>query len=124
LKETTLSTQPGRAIIVYGDSIFIRSVATMLRTNPALEIVEIRPGADLPKAGTLLPVLVLVDAAQTSDDELKTLMGAFPTPGLPFLRLNAEGQQLTVLSARQYPAASLGDLARVLEQLSITLPNS
>jgi hypothetical protein len=115
---------PKRLIVIYGASIFLSGIAATLRANPALEIVEMRLGEKLSSLGTTQPSIVLVDSAQTSPGEIAALMAACSAwPGLPFLSLDATNQQLTIHASRQYPAASLSDLAQVLDKLSITLPD-
>ncbi len=114
-----------KRVIIYGDSIFLSGIAETLRTDSGLKVVEIHPRDGKMKLERSQPDIVLVDASQTSLDQLTALMLSFRSrPGLPFISLNADDKQLTVLSSQQYPAVSLPDLTQVIKNFSVPLSNS
>lgn len=105
-----------KRVIVYGDSIFLSGIAELLRADAGLEIVEIRLQGGEIKLKNSQPDVVLVDALQTSLNQISALMLSFHSrPGLPFISLNADDKQLTVLSSQQYPAVNLPNLTQVIK---------
>lgn len=116
--DDTVATPRQRVVLLYGDSVFLSGVAETLRTNPALNVLEVKPQTDPPLLDSQNPDVVLMDAAQITPNQVEVLMASFsanPTPA--FLRLNADIQELTVLSAQHYPAVNLSDLTQMLEKL-------
>jgi hypothetical protein len=111
-------------IAVIGNSLFLAGVAASLRCDlggikPAWQVIEIAPdGKGLADLEGHAPNLLLVDAAQSTSEQLATLMSA--CPNRPIIALDADAQQLTVRTSHQYPAASFADLAQVIEKLSPT----
>ena len=113
-----------KRVIIYGDSIFLSGIAESLRADSGLKVVEIHPQGGKINLETSEPDVVVVDASRTSQDQLAVLMALFRSkPGLPFISLDADDKQLTVLSSLQYPAVSLPDLTQVIKRYFTTLPN-
>ncbi len=108
-----------RTVLIYGDSVFLEGIAACLRTRGDLTVTTIQPPADAAALAALHPDLILVDASQVTANQTEALIAAFPKhPSPPIIRLNLDSQQLTVISAQQFPAASLDDLAQVIEIIS------
>jgi len=106
-----------KRVIVYGDSIFLSGIAETLRADLELRVVEIQTQNSEVKLKNSQPDIVVVDSSQISLDQVSLLMLSFPSrPGLPFISLNADAKQLTVLSSQQYPAVSLPDLTQILKK--------
>ena len=104
--------------MIYGDTLFLGGIAEILHSLPELDVIERKPTAgNCPFADTQ-PDVVLIDAAQISLPEMEALIESFPThPRPPFLRLSADGQQLTVHSTQNLPAVTLADLTQALEKI-------
>jgi hypothetical protein len=116
LLEAALHNLPS-VIAVIGDSLFLAGVAASLRQDTARQVIEIAPdGQGLAGLQGHAPNLLLVDAAQSTSEQLATLMSA--CPNRPIIALDADAQQVTVRTSPQYPAASFADLAQVIEKLS------
>ena len=107
-----------RTVVVYGDSVLLTGIAEILHSLPELYVIERKPTAgNCPFADTQ-PDVVLIDAAQISLPEMEELIESFPTqPCPPFVRLSADGQQLTVHSTQHLPAVTLADLTQALEKI-------
>jgi hypothetical protein len=121
LLEAALNNLP-LVIAVIGNSLFLAGVAASLRRDlggikSAWQVIEIIPdGEALSGLEGHAPNMLLVDAAQSTPDQLAALMSA--CPNRPIIALDADAQQLTIHSSQQFPAASFADLALVIENLS------
>jgi hypothetical protein len=107
-----------RTAVIYGNTLFLEGIAEVLRSLPGMNVIERKPvdGGAL-FMGTR-PDVVLIDAAQISFPQMEQLIESFPTkPCPPFVRMNASEQELTVHSMQNLPAATLADLARVIEKI-------
>ena len=107
-----------RTAVIYGDTLFLEGIAEVLHSLPELEVIEKKPMAGSCPFVETQPDVVLIDAAQISLPEMEALIKAFPIQPCPaFVRLSADGQQLTVHSTQHLPAATLDDLTQALEKI-------
>jgi hypothetical protein len=106
-----------RTAIVYGDSVFLKGIADILRSLPGVEVIE-KQQQGKPALSEIQPNVVLLDAAQISLSQMEALIRSFPVEHCPpFIRLSAENQQLIVHSATCLPAVDLADLTQALEKI-------
>jgi len=104
--------------VIYGDTLFLEGIAEILHSLPEFEVIERKPADGSCPFAETQPDVVLIDAAQISLPDMEALIESFPTqPSPPFVRLSAEGQQLTVHSTQHLPAATLADLTQALEKI-------
>ncbi len=106
-----------RRVIICGDSVFLTGVAESLRAMPGLEIVQVNarhPDAAA-RLAALQPDVIVVDQADAAVNTLLALL--YQRPDLPVVGLDVSRNLLTILSAQEYPAADLSDLARVIQDL-------
>jgi hypothetical protein len=93
-----------RALLVYGDSIFLTGVSDTLRLRGDLTIAALPPQADFSAVLALHPDLILVDAQQFTPAQTEQLMATFPDGHCPvILHLNADSQRLTVFFQPRIP---------------------
>ncbi len=111
-------TSQRRVALIYGDSVFLTSIAGALCSLPELEVMLVKPRTES-LLTELHPDFVLVDAAQTTPNQMEELMALFPANhSPPFISLSADAMQLTVLSAQHFPAVDLSDLTQALEKIT------
>jgi hypothetical protein len=111
-------TSAHRTAVVFGDSLFLQGIAAILRSLPGVDVIEWEPEDGDPVFTETQPDIIFLDAAQISFPQMEQLIESFPTqPHPPFVRLDADGQQLTVHSTHNLPAASLTDLAQAIEKI-------
>lgn len=104
--------------VIYGDTLFLEGIAEMLHSLPGMNVIERKPGDGETLFTGTRPDIVLIDAAQISFPQMEQLIESFPSkPCPPFVRLNANEQQLTVHSTQNLPAATFADLRRVIENI-------
>jgi len=103
-------------MVAYGDTALLEGITQALRTGDILTVKNLSLLSDVAALIDLHPDLILVDDAQITASQIKTLIFAFPPNPIPLiLSLGPNTQRLTVLSAQQYPVASLEELTRVIE---------
>ena len=111
-------TSGHRIAVIYGDTLFLEGIAEILHSLPELEVIERKPAVGVCPFAETQPDVVLIDAAQISLPQMEKLIESFPTqPCPPFVRLNADKQQLTVHSTQNLPAVTLADLTQALEKI-------
>lgn len=105
-------TFPHKHILVtYGDTALLEGITQALQAGGVLTVRSVSLLSGVAALADLHPELILVDASQISPTQIETLILSFPpNPIPPILYLDSSTQRLTVLSAQQYPAASLADL--------------
>jgi DNA-binding response OmpR family regulator len=110
-------TFPHKHILVtYGDTALLEGITQALQAGGVLTVRSVSLLSDVAALANLHPDLILVDASQVTAKQIETLIFSFSSnPIPPILSLDSNTQRLTVLSAQQYPAASLADLTQVLE---------
>jgi hypothetical protein len=107
-----------RTAVIYGDTLFLKGITEILRSLPGLEVIERKPGDGELLFAETQPDVILIDAAQISFPEMEALIESFPIhPCPPFVRLSADGQQLTVYSTQNLPAVTLADLTQALKKI-------
>lgn len=98
--------------------MFLKGIAGILRSVPDMDVIETKPGDGDASFAETQPDVVLIDAAQISFPQMERLIESFTSrPCPPFVRLDANGQQLTVHSTQNLPAVNLADLAQALEKI-------
>lgn len=103
-------------LVTYGDTALLEGITQALQASDVLTVRGVSPLSDVAALADLHPDLILVDASQVTASQIERLMLSFsPNPIPPILSLDSNTQRLTVLSAQQYPAASLKDLTQTLE---------
>jgi hypothetical protein len=108
-----------RAVLIYGDSIFLTGISETLRVRGNWRVSNLAPQADFAMVLALHPDLILVDAQQFTLTQTEQFMATFPDGhSPPIFRLSLDAQRLTVLSSQQFPATSLDDLVQALETIS------
>lgn len=108
-----------RIALVYGDSVFLVGIVETLRLSADLEVMELKVCEDFSLLANKSPDVVIVDAAQTTPNQIEELMDAFPAGhSPPFLRLSADDMLLTVISAQRFPAVNVLDLTQALEKIA------
>jgi DNA-binding NarL/FixJ family response regulator len=106
-----------RTAIVYGDSVFLKGIADILRSLPGVEVIEKQQQGESAFA-EIQPSVVLLDAAQISLPQMEVLIHSFPSGHCPpFIRLSADSQRLTIHSMQSLPAVDLADLTQALEKI-------
>lgn len=111
-------TSAHRTAVIYGDTLFLDGIAEILHSLPELEVIERRPADGGCPFAEIQPDVVLIDAAQISLPQMEELIKSFPArPCPPFVRLSADGQQLSVHSTQNLPAITLADLTQALEKI-------
>jgi DNA-binding NarL/FixJ family response regulator len=106
-----------RTAVLYGDTLFLHGIAEVLRSMPGMEVIEKQPQGE-PAFAEIQPSVILLDAAQTSLTQMETLLRSFPSGQCPpLIRLSAESQLLTVLTAQSLPAVEIADLRQALEKI-------
>ena len=103
-------------MVTYGDTALLEGITQVLQASGVLTVRSFSLLSDVAALIDLHPDLILVDDAQITASQIKTLIFSFsPNPIPPILSLDPNTQQLTLLSAQQYPVASLEELTRVIE---------
>ena len=103
-------------MVTYGDTALLEGITQALQASDVLTVRSFSLRADVAALADLHPDLILVDDAQITASQIKTLIFSFsPNPIPPILSLDPNTQRLTALSARQYPTASLEELKQALE---------
>lgn len=103
-----------RCVLVFGRSVTLGDLATLLRVSPLLQVVERKTANTL---GKLHPDVILVDAAEVTPEQFQKLTAHCPA----IISLDPESYQLTIHSI-PHQANHLAELARVIGILSFTLP--
>lgn len=104
--------------LIYGDTLFLKGVADILRSLPSMEVIEKKPEDIESFLTETQPEVVLIDAAQTSFIQMEQLIETFPAQSCPpFVRLNVGEQKLTVHSTQSQPAVTVADLVQVIEKI-------
>lgn len=105
-------------MVVYGDTALLEGITQALQASDVLTVRSFSLRADVAALADLHPDLILVDDAQITASQIKTLIFSFsPNPIPLILSLDPNTQRLTALSARQYPTASLEELKQALETI-------
>lgn len=108
-----------RVTVIYGDSVFLSGIAATLRCLPELEVLELKTRGDSSLLADKCPDAVIVDAAQTTPNQMEEFMAVFPKEhSPPFLSLKADDMQLTVVFSQHYPAVNISDLTQALEKIT------
>lgn len=103
-------------MVTYGDTALLEGITQALRSIDVLTVRNLPLWSGVAALTDLHPDLILVDNAQITASQIKTLIFAFPPNPIPLiLSLGPNTQRLTVLSAHQYPMTSLDDLTKVIE---------
>ena len=103
-------------MVTYGDTALLEGITQALQASDVLTVWNVSLLSDVAALTDLHPDLILVDDAQITASQIKTLIFSFsPKPIPPILSLGPNTQRLTVLSAQQYLVASLDDLTQVIE---------
>jgi hypothetical protein len=111
-------TSVHRTAVIYGDTLFLKGITEILRSLPGVDVIERKPGDGESLFTETQPDVVLIDAAQISFQQMEQLIASFPIqPCPPFVRLNANVQQLTVHSTQNLPAVNIADLTQALEKI-------
>ena len=104
--------------MIYGDTLFLEGIAEILHSLPGLDVIEKKPTAGSCPFAETQPDVVLIDAVQIPMPEIEKLIESCPTQPCPtFIRLSADGQQLSVHSTQNLPAVTLGDLTQAHEKI-------
>ena len=103
-------------MVTYGDTALLEGITQALQASDVLTVWNVSLLSDVAALTDLHPDLILVDDAQITASQIKTLIFSFsPKPIPPILSLGPNTQRLTVLSAQQYLVASLEELTQVIE---------
>lgn len=103
-------------MVTYGDTALLEGITQALRSIDVLTVRNLPLWSGVAALTDLHPDLILVDNAQITASQIKTLIFAFPPNPIPLiLSLGPNTQRLTVLSAQQYLVASLEELTQVIE---------
>ncbi len=108
-------------IVLYNKSVFMLGIETILRQNPALEIVW-KDVSDAPaQLLALKPALIIFDRLATAPDVLLPLL--LEQPSLVLLGVDADSSQVMVLTGERSNVQDGQDLAHLIETcLSQTIP--
>jgi hypothetical protein len=115
-----MKTQTGdqQRVILFGDSVFMASVQASLQRQPGLEVVCIY--ASLPdleqQVRELTPVVVIVESCIPLAQEMLAFLQAHPD--LPFIGLDPHSRVAILLSSKQQPIQTVGDLAQLIRRLA------
>jgi hypothetical protein len=101
-----------RNILVFGRSAMLGELAADLRASPLLHVTEQK---EVETLGGLSVDMILVDSAQSTDEQFRDLIPLCPT----ILSIDPETHQLTVLSSPHQ--ADLTDTVRMIEMISLIL---
>jgi hypothetical protein len=106
-----------RKVVFYGNSLFMAGVEASLKNQDGLEVIHIDaslPGAEQ-QLDTLHPAAVVFDLASPPITRF-----GFPFvkehPGVPLIGLDVTSNTVLVLSCRPFPALTVDDLARVIQE--------
>jgi len=103
-------------MVIYGDTALLEGITQALHESDVLTVRSLSLRSDFAVLADQSPDLILVDDSQITASQIKTLIFSFsPNPIPLILSLDPNTQRLTVLSARQYPIASMGDLTQTIE---------
>lgn len=114
-----------RLIVLYGDSVFLAGIALDLKSHPAMEVLTL--AADSPKTAqrlaALRPDAIIYDLAHVSGDCIRSpgdwvIPLLSQCPGTRLIGLDAAADQALVVSGQWSAAASLQDLAALIEQVA------
>ena len=107
-----------RLIVLYGDSVLLEGIALDLKTQPTMDILTLAANdpAAAQRLAALRPEVIIYDLALAPGDWLLTLLSQRPSPRL--IGLDTAAAQALVISGRWSAAASLGDLAALIEQVA------
>ena len=105
-----------RAVLIYGDSLFLEGISASLQARGNLTMMTLKLPADPATLKKLDPDLILVDASQFTSGQTEELTSIFPQDhSPPVIRLDLDKQHLTVVSTQKFPAPSLEELEQALE---------
>jgi hypothetical protein len=108
-------------VLVFGDTHLLRRLAAALRISPRLDVLESRTCDEIKTEAPFQPELILVDAAQVTPEQFHELLDCAPASRSILVSIDPLTYQLTVLSSPPC-ARPLAQIARVIEILSVSLP--
>jgi hypothetical protein len=110
---------PKRRALIYGDSVLLVGITEFLQGCSDWTVTTLKPPADSAALIAIHPDVILVNGSQFTSHQMNDLLSAFlPNDSPPVICLDMDAQRLTVISIRQFPAASFDDLVRVLELIA------
>lgn len=112
-------------IVLCGDSVFLAGIALNLKTHPTMEILTLAADGDdtVQRLAALRPDAIIYDLAHAPGDCIKSpsdwvLPLLSQCPGTRLIGLDTAADQALVISGQWSAAASLGDLAALIEQVA------
>lgn len=100
-------------VLIYGNSVFMAGVETILRGRPGIDVTRLAPDIrSLPDFGCLAPDVILFDSA--APEAALALRFLKQHPGVTLIGLNGGGQRAVVVSGREQAVVTTDDLAQVL----------
>ncbi len=114
---------PSQSIVLYGSSICILSIETILRQNPALEIVRVEASGSgfYERLLALKPVVIVFDRLATAPEALLPLLLA--QPALLLVGMDAGSSQVLTLAGEFFTVGNGQDLTQLmLSQLPLAMP--
>jgi DNA-binding NarL/FixJ family response regulator len=111
-----------RLIVFYGDSVFLEGIALELKNQPTMDILTLAvdEGEAVQRLAALRPDVIIYDLALTPGDWALPLLPQ--CPNLRLIGLDTAAAQALVVSGAWAAAASLRDLAALIEQAAPGAP--
>jgi DNA-binding NarL/FixJ family response regulator len=105
-----------RLIVLYGDSVLLEGIALDLKNQPTLDVLTLAVdgGEAAQRLAALRPEVIIYDLALTPGDWALPLLPQ--CPNLRLIGLDVATAQALVVSGAWSAAASLRDLAALIEQ--------
>ena len=111
-----------RLIVLYGDSVFLAGIALDLKNHPAMEVLTLAAidPKTVQRLAALRPDAIIYDLAHAPGDSPSDwgLPLLSQCPGTRLIGLDTTAAQALVISGQWSAAASLQDLATLIEQVA------
>jgi DNA-binding NarL/FixJ family response regulator len=116
LKPETHLMNTRRLVVLYGDSVFLEGIALDLKNQPTMDVLTLAvdEGEAVQRLAALRPEVIIYDLAQSPGDWALPLLPQ--CPNLRLIGLDMAAEQALVVSGAWSAAASLQDLAALIEQ--------
>ena len=100
-------------VVIYGNSIFMAGVETILRDQPGVDVTRLAPDIrSLPDFGCLKPDVILYDS--TAPEAALALRFLQQHPDVTLIGLDVDGDKAVVVSGREHTMVTTDDLAQVV----------
>ena len=100
-------------VVIYGNSIFMAGIETILRGQPGIDVTRLAPDIrSLPDFGCLKPDVILYDS--NAPEAALALRFFQQHPDVTLIGLNGDGHKAVVVLGREQAVITTDDLAQVI----------